>query len=318
VNDLLERYLGAVCSYFLGPKRHRVYTDLKEQIQKSAHHYDDLEDLLVSYGHPRSVALSYGYRPFLQHIYNPKIVNFIEKTVFIVSGIYLFFSTLYYLQQLNCLPFQSTEHVTATLNTSTLLTWLLSHPFIIMGSIAVISFIALIILDYKNRVTQEIDPLWSLDKLYKLPHQSHYPSHIAETVLMIIFTIFFSIYAIFFSRDIIMQIQHESYQMIHLMTYFFQPFIMIIFVDYIIDMTKKRYTKKYLKYSTAINIFTLTALTIFVVNSGFLKDYLLPLNINFNYTMVNVFIMSALIMIYMISLYKLLRNLKSYRSLFRK
>ena len=31
MNDLLERYLGAVCSYFLGPKRHRVYTDLKEQ-----------------------------------------------------------------------------------------------------------------------------------------------------------------------------------------------------------------------------------------------------------------------------------------------
>ena len=88
MNDLLERYLGAVCSYFLGPKRHRVYTDLKEQIQKSAHHYDDLEDLLVSYGHPRSVALSYGYRPFLQHIYNPKIVNFIEKTVFIQEYIY--------------------------------------------------------------------------------------------------------------------------------------------------------------------------------------------------------------------------------------
>ena len=134
---------------------------------------------------------------------------------------------------------------------------------------------------------------------------------------MIIFTIFFIFYSIFFSRDIIIQIQHESYQMIHLMTYFFQPFIMIIFVDYIIDITKKIYTKKYLKYSTLINLFTLISLTIFVVNSGFLHDYLLPLNININYTFVNFFIIGALIMIYTISLYKLLRNLKSYRSLFR-
>lgn len=318
MNDLLERYLGAVCSYFLGPKKKRVYKDLKEHVQSAAHQYDDLEDLLVNYGHPRSVALSYGYRPLFQHIYNPKVVIFIERAMFLISGIYLFFSTLYYLEQLNCLPFQSTQHVAATLNMSTLLTWLLSHPLIVMISIAVIACLFLILLDYKYGVDQEIDPLWSLEKLYALPHQSHYPSHIAETCFMIIFSIYFLIYSIFFSRDIIMLIQHESYQMIHLMTYFFQPFIMIIFVDYAIDMTKKIYTKKYLKYSTAINLFTLVSLTIFVVKSGFLKDYLLPLHINLDYTLVNVFIIGALIVIYMISLYKLIRNLKSYLSLFRK
>lgn len=318
MNDLLERYLGAVCSYFLGPKKHRVYSDLKSHIQASAHQYDDLEDLLVSYGHPRSVALTYGYRPFIQHIFNPKIVSFIERVVFFVSGVYLFFSTLYYLEQFNCLPFQSTQHVVSTLNMSNILTWLLSHPFHVMGGIAVISVIALILLDRKKNVCQEVDLDWSLNKLYDLPHQSHYPSHIAETILMIIFSLFFICYAIFFSRDIIIQIQHESYQMIHLMTYFFQPFIMIIFFDYVIDMTKKIYTKKYLKYSTLINLFTLIALTIFVINSSFLQDYLLPLHITLDYTLVNIFIIGALIMIYIISLYKLIRNLRSYRSLFRK
>lgn len=318
MNDLLERYLGAVCSYFLGPKKHRVYSDLKSQIQASAHQYDDLEDLLVNYGHPRSVALTYGYRPFIQHIFNPKIVALVERIVFFVSGIYLFFSTLYYLEQFNCLPFQSTHHVVSTLNMSTISTWLLSHPFHVMGGIAVISVIALIFLDRKKSVCQEINLDWSLEKLYELPHQSHYPSHIAETMLMMIFSLFFICYAIFFSRDIIIQIQHESYQMIHLMTYFFQPFIMIIFFDYVIDMTKKIYTKKYLKYSTLINLFTLTSLTIFVVNSTFLQDYFLPLHINLDYTLVNIFIIGALIMIYIISLYKLIRNLRSYRSLFRK
>lgn len=318
MNDLLERYIGAVCSYFIGFKKIKVYHDLKKQIQASAHQYDDLEELLANYGHPRSVALTYGYRPFTQHIYNPKVVLFIERLTFIISGIYLFFSTLYYLQQLNCLPFQSTEHVAATLNMSTLLTWLLSHPLIVMISISLIAIILLIILDHTHPVQQIIDSSWSLEKLSDLPHQSHYPSHICETCLMIIFTIYFVIYSLFFSRDIIMFIQHESYQMIHIMTYFFQPFIMIIYVDYVIDMTKKIYTKKYLKYSTAINLFTLLSLSIFVFKSGFLKDYLLPLNINFDYTMVNVFIIGALVVIYIISLYKLIRNVKSYFSLFRK
>ena len=64
---------------------------------------------------------------------------------------------------------------------------------------------------------------------------------------MIIFIAFFICYGFFFSSDIIIKIQHESYQMIHMMTYFFQPFIMIIIFDYFIDMTKKIYTKKIFK-----------------------------------------------------------------------
>lgn len=67
MNDLLERYLGAVCSYFFGQKRQYVYHDLKQQISQSVHQYEDMEDLLISYGHPLSVAYSYGYRPIVFH-----------------------------------------------------------------------------------------------------------------------------------------------------------------------------------------------------------------------------------------------------------
>lgn len=228
MNDLLERYLGAVCSYFIGMKKDKVYKELKHQIQSSANQYDDMEKLLVSYGHPKSTAFSYGYRPIFQHAYNPKVVLSVERLVFFVSGVYLFFSTLYYLQQLNCLPFQTTQHVASTLNTSTITTWLLSHPFIVMGSIAILSYILLIVLDIKYPVNQDKDLKWSIQKLNALPHQSHYPHHSVETIFMIIFTIYFFFYTIFFSSDIILEIQHASYQMIHLMTYFFQPFIMII------------------------------------------------------------------------------------------
>lgn len=93
---------------------------------------------------------------------------------------------------------------------------------------------------------------------------------------------------------------------------------MMILIDYIIDMTKKLYTKKYIKYSLAVHLFTLSSLTLFVINSHFLSDYLLPMDMNMNYTLVNIFIIGALLMIYSLSLYKLVRNIKSYRSLFRK
>lgn len=318
MNDLLERYLSAVCSYFFGSKRKEVYKDLKTQILSSVKHYDDLEELLVNYGHPRSLALGYGYRPSIQHIYNPKIVSLVERSVFSLSFIYLFFSTLYYLQQFNCLPFQSTQHVASTLNTSTLLTWGLSHPIIIMGSIFLISIITLFILDNKNSLKQEHDLKWDVSAVNQLPPPSHYPCHINETILIIIFTIFFFFFSLYFTSNKILEIQHASSQMIHLMTYFFQPFIMIIYLDYIIDMTKKKYTKKYLKYSSGMNLFAIITLIVFIVNSNYLQYYLLPLDISFEYVLVNFFIIGAICMILCISLYKLLRNLKFYRSLFKK
>lgn len=316
MNDLLERYVGAVCSYFIGFRRQFVYNDLKEQINNSLYHYDDIEELLISYGHPRSIALSYGYRPRSSHQYNPKIISLVEKILFITSGIYLFFSTLYYLQQLNCLPFQSSSHVVTAFNTSTIMTWILSHPFIIMGAILVLSIAVLNILDYKYPYHPE-KMTWSKKELYNLPHQSHYPNHSIETILMIVFSVYFIIYSFYFHSEQILIYQHESYQMIHLMTYFFQPFIVIIFVDYFIDLTKKIYTKKYLKYSSLINAFIVLALSIFIINSDFLKNYLLPFN-QFSFIIVNIFIILALAMIYIIAIYKLGRNIKSYRYLFKK
>lgn len=318
MNDLLERYLAAVCSYFIGFKKRNVYNDLKKEIQSSVNQYDDLENLLVDYGHPRCIALSYGYRSFLGHVYNPYVINIFERTIFSVSFIYLFFSTLYYLQQLNCLPFQSTHIVASTINMSSFFTWMLSNPTIIMGCIGLFSLIALFVLDRIYPMNQTHDLNWNIDKLYKLPHPSQYAYHMNEIVYMIIFTIFFILYFIFFNSTTILAIQHSSSQMIHLMSYFFQPFVMIIILDFVIDMTKRKYSKKYLMYSTIINFFTLLSLTIFVINSHLLSNYILPAYISFHYFLVDFFIIGALILIFVISLYKLIRNIKSYRSLFKK
>lgn len=318
MNDLLERYLGAVCTYFFGKKRKQVYNDLKRNIQSSVSHYDDMEDLLIQYGHPRSVALSYGYRPVIIHVFNKKITSKVEKNLFLFSGIYLFFSTLYYLQQFNCLPFFTSSQVSSTINSSSFITWFLSHPFYILIGIFIFSVFILIIKDYKNPVNQTKELSWDKKTLNKLPHQSHYPNHSTESYLMIIFVIFFIIYSLVFSTPLIIEVQQASYQMIHLMIYFFQPFILMILVDYFIDMTKRKYTKKYLLHSSLINLFIFLSLTIFIINSSFLKDYLLPFDGNYEYLLINILIITALIFIYLIVLYKLIRNFKSYRSLFRK
>ena len=318
MNDLIERYVSAVCLYFFGRKRTRIYNELKNQILSSVEQYDDLEDLLLNYGHPRSLALSYGYRPIIHHIFNPKIVLSIQKYVYSFSFIYLVFSTLYYLQQLYCLPFQATHTVASSIYTSSVIAWLLSYPFYFMGAIACLSGAALIFLDYRYPVSQDYKTKWDAKELNQLPHPSQYPSHYFESFFMILFTLYFLVYSIFFKSNTILEIQHASSQMIHLMTYFFQPFIAIIYLDYLVDITKKIYTKRYLKYSIVVNVFNVVALSTFIINSQFLKDFLLPLDISYLYILVDIFSVGALVLLYMISLYKLARNIKSYRSLYRK
>ena len=318
MNDLLERYLGAVCSYFYGKKKVQVYKDLKKQLQSLASQYDDLEKLLIKFGHPKSIALSYGYRPFINHVYNKKIISKVEKRLFIVSGIYLFLSTLYYLHQFNCLPFFNTHEVVSTIKQSGYINWALSHPFFVMIVIFLLSFIHLIIEDKKHPAKQSGQLSWTIKELNRLPHQSHYSDHRMNTYLFIGFIVYFSIYGFVFSSPLINIVQNSSYQMIHLMTYFFQPFILMILVDYGIDITKKIYTKKYLYYSTLINLFIFLSLSIFIINSSFLKNYLLPFDFNGYYLFINILIILALVFIYLIVFYKLIRNFKSYTSLFKK
>lgn len=315
MNDLLERYLGAVCTYFFGRKRKKVYYDLKTTIQSLTFQYDDMEEVLIKYGHPRSVAYSYGYRPFLLHKFNKDIVNKVEKRLFLLTSFYLFLSTLYYLYQFNCIPFFT--H-TVSIDNSTIIGMILNKPFFILGTIFICNLIYLFIADRRNPINQDTDLKWTIEELYQLPHPSQYPKRIVETYLMIGFIIFFCIYGFIFSTPIINEAQHSSYTMIHLMRDFFQPFILIVIFDYVLDLTKDRYTKKYLTNSSLVNLFIFISLTVFIINSSFLKDYLLPMQFHFQYVLINSLILIALIYIYLIVFFKLIRNIKYYRALYKK
>lgn len=316
MNDLLERYLAAVCSYFVGSKKETVYQTLKIEIKKSAKHYDDLEDLIIQYGHPRSVALSYGYRPYVTHIFNQKINLKIQKYMFTLAFIYLVISTLFSLHQLDYLPF-ITNH-SFIMHAEEFFPWILTHSTLIMIGIALISMLLLVTLDKKYPVDQTYDLTWNQDSLVHLPHPSRYPSHLVETALMFVFAGYFLGFYIYFGSSTVIRIQNSTYQMIHLLTTFFQPFVMMIILDYIVDITKKTYTKKYLKYSSIVNIFILIALVFFIFNSNYLKDFLLPMNGIYHYVTINFLIIGAVSLMILISLYKIIRNFKYYYSLFRK
>ncbi len=312
MNELVERYLNAVCSYFVSKRKKIIYRDLKENIEDSMDQYDNIEELLVSFGHPRSMALQYGYRPFIMRRFNNQIISKTEKYLFIISSIYLFACSIFYLDQFNCLPITQYREIATTHS------WILTHPIIIIGLLSIIAIFAVCILDLRHSISQEVDYHFDKKNLNKLPCSSLYPNHRGEMFYMFIFLLFFLLYGMFFTSDVIVQIQNESYQMIHLMTNFFQPYIMLIIMDFFMDMTKHIYTKNYIRYSTIINAFTFIALTIFIVNSHFLDDYLLPFNYSVRYNLVNFFILGALVIIYIFTLYKLLRNTKIYFSSFRK
>lgn len=316
MNDIKERYLYAVSSYFIGRKRKQVYNDLNDELDALEDKYDNTESLLLSYGHPLSIAYTYGYRPLIGHQFNKRYIKKMERNFSIVLLAYLALCTTYYLYQLNCLPFFQTTGVSSTIKSNTILTWILTYPFFIILFIAAFCLILLVIDDLRHPVTQEKIIRWTRKELYDLPEIKRYPNQTISTYIMAIYLIYFVLYTIIFLSPLIIQIQNTTYQMIHLMVYFFQPYMLMIVFDYFADMTRKLYSKRYILYTTIINLFIFLSMSVFVVNSGFLKDYLLPFNMSYQFDFINLLIIISIIMIYMITIYKLTRNFNAYRKIY--
>lgn len=319
MNDLLERYLQAVCSYFSFNKRNIVYDDLKEKITNSINNNNgDFESVIISYGHPLSVAYSYGYRPVVYHTFNKNIVVKTEKLLGSILGVYLFFSTVYYLYIFDCLPLFNNNNNITSISDNNISTWILSHPTYTFVFIILLGILFLVFNDFRDPTSQKRDLSWDLNKLYKLPSAKSYSDHSTITYMIIAFIIYFIFYTLVFSNPLILEIQHNTFKMIHLMFYFFEPFILMISFDCFIDMNKKVYTQRYLTYSIIINTFIFMALTVFIISSSFLDNYLLAFGFNIRYDFINILIVIGIILIYTIIVYKLYRNVIAYRSLFNK
>ena len=318
MNDLIERYLSAVCAYFIGKKQTYVYNDLKELLTSSQIDYEELEDKLIEFGHPRSMAYNYGYKPFTQHIFNQKKIHQFEKFFFSISFIYLFLSTLYYLQQLDALPFISETIVQKYIEIIPSIHWILTNPIFIFSCITIVMFLLFLLQDKKDSVTQSHDLNWSKKELHKLSRSATYPNHNTDLNILIVFSLFFIVYSLLFSSNAVFQIDPLSFSMIDLISNFFQPFMMTIFLTYALDLTKKHYSRRYLKYSIFICFITLVGLSIFVVNTQFMNNYLLSIHDGTMYLIINICNITALILLYIVSLYKFIVSIQYYRQLYKK
>ena len=239
-----------------------------------------------------------------------------EKLYFTFSFLYLFTSALFYLNELNCISFVKNLNTSAIL--PSYIIWILSNPVIVLLMIALITYIIFLLCDKKNPVSQDYDLKWTKEDLFRLPHPSHYPDHLIDINIIIFFSVFFLVFTVFFNTDFVIEAQNLTQRMIHILVKFFQPFMTITILVHLLDMTKKLYSKKYLKYSIFINLFTFSTLTMFTINSNFLHDYLLPIRFNNFYIIVNTFIIGALLLLYFISMYKIVKNLRYYKYLYKK
>ena len=317
MNDLIERYVSAVCTYFIGKKQAFVYHDLKDHLTSLASDYEELENKIIELGHPRSMAYNYGYKPFTQHIFNQKKIHQFEKIFFTVSFIYLFLSSLYYLQQLNALPFISAHMTDQFIEAIPEIHWILSNPIFVFSCMTIIIFVLFILQDKKDSVIQSHDLNWTKKELDELSNASTYPNHNIDLYILSLFSIFFFIYSLMFSSNIIFHIDPLSFGMINLISNFFQPFMMTIFLTFALDLTKKVYSRRYLKYSIFICFITLIGLTIFVFNSQFMSNYLLPIHNGFIYLVINICNITAIVLLYIASFYKFVMGIKYYRYLYK-
>ncbi len=318
MNDLIERYVKAVCAFFIGKKQTYVYNDLKDQLSSCASDYEELEDKLIEYGHPRSMAYNYGYKPFTQHIFNQKKVHEFERAFFSVSFIYLFLSTLYYLQQLNALPFINSNKTGEYFKAIPLIHWILTYPIFVLSCVTIIIFLLFLIQDKKESVTQLYDLKWTSKELEQLAHPSTYPNHNTDLKILIVFSVFFVVYCLLFSSNAIFQINPLSFSLVDLISNFFQPFMMTIFLTYVLDLTKKHYSRRYLKYCIFICFITIVGLSVFVVNTQFMSNYLLSSSEGIQYLIINIFNIIAVILLYLVSVYKFIMSIKYYKHLYKK
>ena len=110
----------------------------------------------------------------------------------------------------------------------------------------------------------------------------------------------------------------KKFSLVDLISNFFQPFMMTIFLTYILDLTKKRYSRRYLKYCVFICFITIIGLSVFIVNTHFMSNFLLS-NINGSvYDIINAFNIMAFGLLYLVAIYKFISSVKFYKDLYKK
>ena len=299
--DIKKNYIASVSSYFHLNNKVKIEEALSKLMDECVDHYENVEDMLVSFGHPKSVAYTYGYRPLLVS-FTPrhKILKTFEYIFFFLLDFYLILCSIYYMYVFGYLPSLTIFNI---LYTHSFLLILIQEPFLTMCSISITILMILCLIDTTKPLGKE-NLTWNKEKLYQLPSYKVYTYHKHETFFMGIFILFFFLFALFYIfRGLSHFHTHFNVRMIY---YFLQSYIALIILSYILDLSKRIYDRKYLISSLISQIITLAALNFAVWQSDFLQHFLYPIKNGFLAN--NVFLILAVLAIEGICFFKIVKN----------
>lgn len=304
METIQKNYLAYVCSYFHLGKKIQVRKELTQEMADHLHEYDSVEDMLIHFGHPKSLAYTMGYRPILTHQFHPDLQNAFTYTLMILFDLFLLLSSYLYLAAFGYI---NAPTLFAKIVNHQYLSLLFEHPFVascILFSLVIALFV---IRDNIRKDKVEEDLSWNKEKLYAIPSYRTYSHHLYETILMGIMTLFFIAFGGFFISNVV-SYNTSAHATIDVIFYFIQPYVAIIYLSYFLDLTKRNYTKGYLILSFITNLLTFIPVNIAVIQSKFLTDFMLPVRERSANSVINTFVVSAVILIEVIIIFKLIKN----------
>lgn len=301
---LTKNYLAYVCSYFHLRKKIQVRKELSQELKQCAHRYKNTEDLLLHYGHPKSVAYTMGYRPLISRSFDPELVNRFTYTLLLLFDIFLLISSFVYLDAFGYIP--NISLYTLVVNHPTV-SLFFQHPLFTLGVLICLFLIIFVIADMsqKNEITEDLS--WNEEKLHAMPNYHTYSHHLYESLFMVVFVVFFIVFGLFFIANFV-HYNRSAYNQIRLIFYFVQPYVGIIFLSFLVDLTKRNYEKNYLILSFITNLLTFIPVNIAFLRSHFLTDFMLPIAQRSANSVINTFVIMAVGMIEFIIIFKLIKN----------
>lgn len=299
--DLKKNYIASVSSYFHLNNKLKIEEKLSQLMDECIDHYESEEDMLISFGHPKSIAYTYGYRPLLiSFTPHHKIIKTFEYIFFFLLDFYLILCSAYYMYVFGYMP---SFKIFKLIYSHSILLVLIQEPFLTMCSISIIILMILCLIDTTKPLGKE-DLTWNAEKLHALPSYKVYTYHKHETFFMGLFIAFFFLFALFYIFNGLGF--HHAHINVRMIYYFLQSYIALIILSYILDLSKRIYDKKYLISSLISQIVTIVSLNYAVYQSHFLQHFLYPIKNGFLIN--NVFLILAVLAIEGICLFKIIKN----------
>lgn len=304
MNELSKNYIAYVCSYFHLGRKIKVRKELTEQIKEHEHDYYSLTDELVSFGHPKSMAYTMGYRPFLTHQFHRDLLGKFTYIVLVFFDLLLLIASFFYLASFGYIY---APKFVADVMAHKYVSLFFIHPFLCICIAFALFLMVFVIADCTRKDKVEEDLSWNEERLKSIPSYRAYSHHLYESIIMIAITIYFIVFTVVFTLNIV-DYNKSTNALIRTIFYFLQPYLATIYLSYFLDLTKRTYNKAYLIMSLITNLLILIPVNIAVIRSQFLTDFMLPVATRSANGLINVFVVTSVMAIEGMVIFKIFKN----------